>query len=132
MPDVADISHLFGNDVAQTPSGDLATVSGAQRTIQRVIRRLCTPQTVVGNSAYPWQPPYGCGLPLKIGDAQSLGDLQALRADIFTQLLQDDSVAPLPAPQVSATSLAGGGATIGIIYTDLTGLQQSFNFDLAP
>lgn len=129
MAEASDISHLFGSDVGVTPTGDIALVTGSTRTRQRIIRRLCTPSTTIGNSAYPWEPPYGCGLPAKIGDTL---DDRAVQSDVLGQVLQEASVAPLPTPQVTATPIPGGGATIDILYSDQSGTPDGLNFDLTP
>jgi hypothetical protein len=125
---LSDFSHLFGNDLAVTPTGDIALVSQAQLTIQRVVRRLCTPSTTIGNSAYPWEPSYGAGLPQKIGSTFTPSEIQAI---VLGQILQEASVAPSPAPTVTVTPIASGGATIDIFCFDRSGTPQNFSFDLA-
>lgn len=42
---LADLDHTFGNDLGVSASGDIGTVTGWRRTVQRVIRRLCTAAT---------------------------------------------------------------------------------------
>jgi hypothetical protein len=126
---LSDIAHLFGGDVGVTPSGDLAVVSGSARTTQRVIRRLLSTPTVIGNSAYPWEPPYGAGLAALIGGNPTA---QQIQANVSAQMRQEASVAPLPAPVTTVTPIAGGGDTIDIVYTDLSGTPQNFSFNLTP
>ena len=80
------------------------------------------------NSAYPWQPTYGCGLPEKLGETV---EPMVIQADVFSQMLQEASVAKSPAPVVSISPILGGGATIAIAYTDNAGVSRDFVFDLA-
>ena len=130
MPDLADISHVYGNDVTQTPSGDIATVITNPRTVQRVIRRLLTTPTVPGNSAYPWQTIYGCGLAAKIGSVGwSDSEIEAL---VRSQMLQEQSIAPTPQPTVDVEPFANGnGASININAWDRSGQPLPFSFDVA-
>jgi len=129
MADLSDIDHVFGQDIGVTPSGDIAVVSKSDRTIQRVIRRLLTPSTTSGSSAYPWEPTYGAGLAAKIGDKL---DPRAVRAIVLSQLLMESSVAKVPAPVVTVTLTDPNSATIDVTYTDQSGTPQNFGFDLNP
>lgn len=129
MADLCDIDHMFGEDVGITATGDIAVVAKADRTIQRVIRRLLTPQTTPKSSAYPWQPEYGAGLAAKIGETL---EPRAIRAIVLSQMLLEPSVAKIPAPAVIVTPIETTGATIDVTYTDQSGTPQSFGFDLNP
>lgn len=84
---------------------------------------------MAANSAYPWQPTYGCGLPQKIGEAEP--SAMAIQADVLGQMLPEASVAPSPLPTVAATPIPGGGMTLGIVYTDAAGTNRNFSFDIA-
>lgn len=84
---------------------------------------------MAGHSAYPWQPSYGSGLPEKIGEAEP--SALAIQADVYAQILQEDAVATSPAPTVTVAPIFGGGETIGITYTDNSGVNRSFTFDLS-
>lgn len=129
MPQLCDLSHLFGQDIVQAPNGDIAVVSGALRTQQRIIRRLCTAQTTLQQCAYPWRPTYGAGLGQKVG---SNFDARGITAIVMSQILLEPSVARLPMPSVKARQNAGSGViTIDINYTDTSGVQQSFGFSLS-
>jgi len=124
-----DLSHIFGNDLDVTPSGDIALASNATRTTQRVIRRLLTPQTTQDRTGYPWQPEYGAGLPQHIGEAGV--EMGVIQSTVLSQLLLEDSVARTPIPAVTVTEAdAGGKFAVDTTYTDLTGTPQSFGFDL--
>ena len=130
MSDLSDIDHYFGQDIAVTPSGDIAVSSNHDRTVQRVIRRLLTAPTSTTGSGYSWQPEYGAGLPQKVG--QENVDVGAVRASVLSQLLIEPTVARTPIPTVSVSTAAGTGTiTIDVNYTDLSGAPQSFGFDLA-
>lgn len=84
------------------------------------------------NSAYPFETAYGCGLPQRVGSVEnSSGNAMAIQAEVFSQLLQEASVASSPAPTVSVEPIPGGGETIGISYTDQSGSNQNFTFDLS-
>jgi hypothetical protein len=128
MTDLADIDHVYGQDLTVTPTGDLALATKKDRTIQRIIRRLLTVPTSPRNgSAYPWRPKYGVGLGARIGDAL---DIRGIEADVRSQMLVEPTVQKVPAPKISVVPLGTIGATINIVYVDLSGVPQSFSFDL--
>lgn len=130
MSTVSDIDHYFGEDVGVTPSGDIALSANHDRTVQRAIRRLLTAPASSSGSGYAWEPIYGAGLPLKVG--QENIDPDALRATVLSQLLVEPTVARIPIPGVKVTQAAGGGTiTLDVTYTDISGTPQSFGFDLA-
>ena len=129
MGQTADLSHVWGQDLDVTPSGDIAIVTGSQRTIQRIIRRLMTAATALVMSDYPWEPGYGAGLGARIGQTF---DARGIQAVVLSQMLQEESVAPIPAPTVSVTANGPFMATIDVTYTDTSGTSQSFSFDLNP
>jgi hypothetical protein len=123
MAALFDISHLYGEDLGTTPSGDIAVVSNHDRTVQRVIRRLLT-------SGYVWEQGYGAGLLKMIGEEET--DPGRVQAIVLSQLLIEPTVARTPLPTVTVTEAQGTGVTtITIVYTDLSGTPQSFAFDLA-
>jgi hypothetical protein len=128
--DTFDIQHLYGDDVAVSSTGDLALVCMEDRTKLRIIRRLLTPATVVGNSAYPWEPDYGVGLGERIGKEL---DLRLIASIVMSQMVLESSVASVPIPVINVTPfLEGNGAQIDIAYTTLSGVQQNFSFNLSP
>jgi len=122
---IVDISHLYGNDIAVSSTGDLAVAVGSTRTIQRIIRRLCTPATSSEQSAYPWEPAYGAGLPARIGKTM---DPQLIQSIVLSQLLAEPTVSPVPAPTVDVVLVNAGAATISIKYTDTNGNPQGATF----
>lgn len=128
MADVADIQHLYGDDVAVSATGDLALVTNEDRTQLRIIRRLLTPSTSLGNSAYPWEPNYGAGLGERIGKSM---DVRLIAAIVMSQVILEPSVADIPIPEIRVTPFAAGnGAQIDITYTTLSGVQETFGFNL--
>lgn len=129
MADLLDLAHSYGNDLGTTPSGDIATVSKQQRTIQRIIRRLLTPPTDTDSSDYPWEPTYGVGLGARLG--QDL-DIKGIQADVRSQMLLEPTVSKNPAPVITVETIATGGANITIAYNDVSGQPQNFSFNLVP
>ena len=119
MPDAA---HYWGNDLAVSPSGDIALVDGDTLTTQRILRRLLT---VAGT--YIFRVDYGAGLPKRIGE---LLDVDALRGAIFFQIKKEETVARVPAPIITITPITGGAA-IRIVYASaITGQQRTLSFDV--
>lgn len=130
MSGLNDIDHYFGEDIGVTPSGDIAVVGNHDRTVQRVIRRLLTSPTSASGSGYAWQPTYGAGLPLKVGQENISSD--SVRAVVLSQLLMESTVARVPIPSVKVAQAIGSGTiTLDVTYTDISGSPQSFGFDLA-
>jgi len=124
MSDAADLFHYWGNDLQPGPTGDIAPAFRADRTSQRIIRRLLTNP----RGDYPWQPGYGAGLPAKIGQNLDLGHLRAL---IVGQIALEPSVARNPAPVVTVTQIQGG-ASIYVLYYDQSGQGTPLSFNLFP
>jgi hypothetical protein len=131
MPIVSDIGHIWGGDIGVTSTGDIAVVSGADRTTQRVLRRLMTAATTAIQSDYPWLPTYGIGMGERVGRVGV--DTRELQAIVLGQLSQEQSVATSPAPTVSVTETRNGSGEyeVDCAYTDQSGLVQSFSFDLS-
>lgn len=128
MADLADLAHAYGEDLGVTPSGDIALAVKSDRTIQRIIRRLMTVPTDANGSAYPWEPDYGVGLGARIGETL---DIRGITSDVRSQMLLEPTVAKSPAPVITVTEI-DTGATITVSYTDISGVPQSFSFDLTP
>jgi hypothetical protein len=123
MSDLADLFHYWGNDLQEGPTGDLAPALRADRTSQRIIRRLLTNP---GGGDYPWEPSYGAGLPAKIGMNLDLGHLTAL---VIGQIALEPTVARNPAPQVTLTPF-NGGVSIAVVYFDQAGAGTPLSFNL--
>ena len=107
MPDLA---HLWGNDLAWSPTGDLATAIAQALTEQRVLRRLLTTQ-----AEYIWQPDYGASLPSFVGLP---GASLAIRAAIRAQISKEAAVAQTPAPVIDLTPDPSGNLYVNIRYAD--------------
>lgn len=107
---MADLAHVFGEDLQLGLSGDLALVADDLETQQRVLHRLLT-----SAGSYIWQLSYGAGLPALIG---SVASQQQMAAIIRAQMGYETSVAVTPEPSVTLASGTLGVITATIIYTD--------------
>ena len=117
MPDLA---HLWGNDLALSATGDLATIDTPGLTQQRVLRRLLT-----SPSDYIWALDYGAGLGRFVGQP---GALPAIRSAIRGQIFKEASVASNPEPVIDLHS-DPGGLYVHIRYADAaTGITQTLAF----
>lgn len=122
MPELNDIYQNFGNDIAATLGGDLMPVSGADRTKQRLLRRLLT-----NPGDYIFHPEYGAGLPAHVGDVLDIPFLTAL---IVGQVRLEESIKQDPAPVVLVQRITNGAA-FTVVYTDQeTGQPTSLSFNI--
>ena len=118
-----DIHHWYGDDLALSPSGDLAVVDGIDLGNQRIVRRL---MTAVGG--YLWHLDYGAGIPQRIGDTL---DLAAIEALVASQIFLEASVSRTPPPKITVQPILGG-VFVSITYTlARTQLQTSIEFDVS-
>ena len=114
---MAELWHVFGNDLTINATGDLLLASGAEQTRQRIIRRLLTNQ-----GDYIWHPTYGAGLGRFIGRP---GNERQITGVIRAQVLQETSVARVPPPAVTVTNNGNNTYYAQIQYTDAaTGIPQ--------
>lgn len=121
-PVLEDLNHVWGGDIALSPTGDIGRVSAGARSQQRVFRRLMTTQ-----GEYLWELDYGAGVPGQIG--QNL-DLPAVAALIRGQMLLEETVARDPEPVVKVRQISGGVA-VAVQYVALPDRQPvSLAFDL--
>lgn len=109
-----DVLHNWGADLSVGNGGDLALVTGAEVTSERIQRRLLT-----NPGDYLWHLEYGGGLAQFIGRPAVSPKIEAV---IRTQLALEPTVAPIPAPLVSARLVdsANGYVVANITYTDQT------------
>ena len=107
MPDLA---HLWGNDLAWSPTGDLATADTPALTEQRVLRRLLTTQ-----ADYIWSLDYGANLASYVGQP---GAALAIRAAIRGQMSKEAAVAQTPAPIIDLVPDPTGNLYVHIRYAD--------------
>ena len=118
-----DVDHLWGGDVGLTQTGDLARVNGADRSKQRVLRRLMT-----NPGDYAFHPEYGAGLPAKVG---AILDLAEIRALVRNQMLLEASVSQADPITVAANAL-DDGVSIDLDYIALPDRQPvSLSFDVS-
>jgi hypothetical protein len=110
---LADLAHFLGSDLSASSTGDILTVTGLNRSQQRILRRLLT-----NRGSYIGETSYGAGLPQFIGQNIDSAEISAV---IKGQMLLEDSVAPSPPPVVTVTQNAGGNPdaiAVSIGYTD--------------
>lgn len=100
----------MGQDLQISPSGDLQTVVGLNRSQQRVLRRLLTNQ-----GDYIWHLDYGAGLPSYIGSPIIPASLEAV---IRSQIALEPSVAQIPPPVITLQSANDTYVYVSIKYVD--------------
>ena len=113
---MTDIAHNFGSDLVLGPTGDLAGVSGATLTTQRVLRRLLT-----APGSYIWNLSYGAGLPLMIGTPVNAARISAIA---LSQMALEAAVSQAPPPRVDVQADASGVVYLYVRYTDALTNQQ--------
>lgn len=117
-----DLYHYFGDDLSDSATGDLQSVSGITRGQQRILRRLLT-----NPGDYIWHPDYGAGLPRYVGQVLDEAKLKAL---IRGQVLLEESVAKTPEPTVTLQEITDG-ISVSIAYTDApSGERQLLSFNV--
>ena len=107
---MTDIAHLWGNDLAFSPTGDLATAEAPALTQQRVLRRLLT-----NPGDYIWALDYGAGLAGFVGQP---GAAAAIGAAIRGQIFKEAAVAQTPAPVVTLQPDPSGSLYVHVRYAD--------------
>lgn len=122
MADLFVNNFGWAGDLAQTPSGDIATVTGSQQGTQRVLRRLLTPRFDL-----LFNPSYGLGLPRRIGSTTNGRTLTGLAR---AQMFQEAAVAISPPPNVTINAMPSGEDIVNVSYTDAeSGQPQQLVFD---
>ena len=122
-----DLSHQYGSDLAVSPTGDLAIVSGTLLGQQRILRRLLT-----GPGDYIWNPDYGAGLASCIGGPVNPLQIQAL---VRSQIFKESTIARTPEPVIEVQASPQGPA--GAVYVDIryvdapTGQTQVLSFSVS-
>jgi phage baseplate assembly protein W len=104
---LGDISHVFGNDIDLSASGDFLYVT--DETQQHVIKRLLT-----ALGADIWDTSYGAGLGLVVGQPV---DVNAIKNIIFSQIFNEASVAKFPTPDISVNQ-ENSTVSVTISYSD--------------
>jgi hypothetical protein len=118
---VPDLSHLWGNDLALSPTGDLATTDVPGLTQQRVLRRLLT-----NPGDYIWSLDYGAGLANFVGQP---GAASAIGAAIRGQIFKETAVAQTPEPVIQLQPDPVGNLYVHVRYADAqTGITQTLAF----
>ncbi len=120
MPDLA---HLWGNDLALSPTGDLAFADGAMLTQQRVLRRLLT-----NPGDHIWSLDYGAGLSRFVGLP---GAIDTIRATIRGQIFKEVAVARTPEPVIDVTAAPTGSIYVHVRYADAqSGTTQTLSLTI--
>ncbi len=118
-----DIFSWYGEDIAVSPTGDLAQVDGLDRSNQRILRRLFT-----NLKDYLWHPDYGAGVPERIGQVV---DVYAIETAVRTQIMKEAAVAKSPLPTITVQPIENG-VFVTIQYLNAeTGQQSTLSFDVS-
>ncbi|MDA8252627.1 MAG: hypothetical protein M0Z28_26135 [Rhodospirillales bacterium] len=118
---MADLSHLYGADLAIAAGGDLAVAEGTTLGQQRVLRRLLT-----NPGDYLWNPNYGAGLGQFVGQPVNVA---RIRSAIRSQIFQEAVVARTPEPTIDVAIATNGAAAVAVAYADATtGGTQTLTF----
>lgn len=104
-----DLSHYIGSDLNLSITGGLQLVDGTMKGQQRVLRRLLT-----NPGEYMFHPNYGAGLGALVG---SVSDVAKITALIRGQILLEQAVARVPAPEITVSAITNG-VSVYIRYTD--------------
>ncbi len=117
-----DAQHWFGEDLALSPSGDIALSDGIDLSNERIVRRLMTNIT-----AYIWHLEYGASVPKRVGDTL---DLSLVESVIRSQIFDEASVSQEHDVTIKVDPILNG-VFCQINYIEaLTGQQASLNFDV--
>ena len=117
-----DLSHLWGEDLQVSASGDILTVDGDDLTTQRILRRLMTAE-----GGYIWNLTYGGGVPGRIGDTLNIPLISSI---IRSQMALEASVARSPAPAITISEILNGVSVTILFYSAATGKQVTLSFDI--
>lgn len=120
-----DINHNFGGDIQPSSNGDLGTVSGSQRSKQRVLRRLLT-----AINGYVWHTDYGAGIPSYIGQPLNESLFDKINSLIKSQISLEQSVAQNPPPVIILQTISGGLFCQINYYLNPTQQPITLNFNL--
>lgn len=124
---ISDLFQYWSEDLSQSNSEDLLTVSGIVAGQMRVLRRLLT-----NPGDYVFNPTYGAGLPAFVGTTTDVAKITAL---IKSQMLLESVVAQTPAPVITVgpgpTATDPSAIAVSILYTDAhSGLPAGVTFSL--
>ena len=123
MADIG-ITGRWQGDLVLAANGDLGLVDGSEMGLQRVIRRLLTPE---GDLLFH---EYGAGLPQKIG---STLNARAILGIVRAQMFQEAAVSQNPPPVINVEEIPPGSGEImiSVQYVDATtGAPQLLQFSL--
>lgn len=122
-----DINQLFGNDITLDATGNLFVAQGIDQTQQALIRRLLT-----NPGAYIWHPEYGAGVGRFVGENLSAQNFDAIKSTMVSQILEEETIAKVPIPQISFTPLPGNILQCDVLYYNAqTNIAQSISFQVS-
>lgn len=107
---MADLAHLYGNDLSVGPTGDLAIVTRSEQVKERILRRLLT-----NMGDYIWALGFGAGLPRFVGNPANAG---AIAAVIRAQMALEADVIQSPEPIISVLDTHDGSIFVELRYAD--------------
>lgn len=111
---LSDVGHYWGSDTRLSATGGLDRSAGAQRSKERVLRRLLTNP---GDCIF--HPDYGAGLPQRVGSNVNAAEIKAL---VRTQMRLEPSVARNPEPAITVREIPNG-VSLSIAYTSMPDKQ---------
>jgi hypothetical protein len=120
---LADVGHYWGGDIFASPTGDLLRVTRAERSKERVLRRLLT-----NPGEMLFHPEYGAGIPQRVG---STTDPDEITGIIRTQMALEASVSQNPPPSITVIATANGvEASINyVVLPDQQPVSLGFSVD---
>jgi len=107
---MGDIDHQWGSDLCFGATGDIAVVSGAAMSQERILRRLLT-----NPFDYIWHTTYGAALASFVGEPANVNRIQAV---VRSQIFKEVTVAREPEPTINVTISPGGSA--GDVYVQIS------------
>ena len=112
---MADISHVWGNDLIIDDCGDILWANGTTEVSQRLVRRFLTnPITfnaqgkVLIKPDYIFEPTYGGGARTYVDALYSPTLAASVQRRLLDQIAEEPLVAATPAPVVQVGQIQGG------------------------
>jgi hypothetical protein len=112
---MADIQHLWGNDISIDDQGDIATVYGTAELAQRLVRRFCTNPVLLNNDGtvaippdYRFEPTYGEGVRRYVDSVVTNETLSTIQTRLMDGCQQEAEVSTTTPPVITVTAITGG------------------------
>lgn len=103
--------HWWGLDIQFTAAGDDATVSGIDEINQDIVRACMT-----APGEYVWDPTYGLGLGLYVGQALTPEKFQEIKGGIISVVVTQRDVQQQPEPVITFVNDLNGLLAVQISY----------------